>query len=88
LWKKSEKNIYIQSHNIWSTTQTKSQYLEQTKTESQYLEHHSSKITVFGTQLKQNHNIGNKTKTKSQYLEHNSSKIIIFGTQLKAKSQY
>ena len=60
-----KKPIYIQNHNIWSTTQTKSQYLEQTKTESQYLEHHSSKITIFGTKLQQNHNIGNKTKTKS-----------------------
>ena len=81
MWKKSEKNIYIQNHNIWSTAQTKSQYLEQTKTESQYLEHHSSKITIFGAKPKQNHNVWNTTEAKLQYLEHNAITNAIFGIQ-------
>ena len=59
--------------------------------------HNSSKITIFGTklkqnpnilgaQLKQNHDIWIQTKAKSQYLEHNSHKITIFGTHLKQNS--
>ena len=33
-------------------------------TESQYLEHNSNKITILGTKLKQNHNVGNITQAK------------------------
>ena len=49
------------------------------------MEQNQNKITMLGTQLKQNYNIWNTTHSQLQYLEHNTHEITIFLPRVKGK---